>query len=165
MHNHNYAQAVVQLLQNRLKLSIDIGDIMDVHPLPTRNKIPPLIVKFMRPFNLEQVLKARRNLKVRGIGISEDLTRRNIQLLNRVKKQSRSGRCLDTKRTDLVQIRKRKENESRPVQAVRSTWRPTDRIRINRWGRGGQLTVQLCLQKLIASAPRTTRKNKFLWEA
>ena len=85
MHNHNYAQAVVQLLQNRLKLNIDIGDIMDVHLLPTRNKIPPLIVKFMRPFNLEQVLKARRNLKGRGIGISEDLTRRNIQLLNGVK--------------------------------------------------------------------------------
>ena len=34
--------------------------------------------------------------------------------------------------------------------------------RIRKWGDGGQLTVQLCLQKLISSAPETTKNKKFL---
>ena len=37
VHNHNYAQAVVQLQQNQLKINSNISDIMAVHPLTTRN--------------------------------------------------------------------------------------------------------------------------------
>ena len=87
VQNHNYPQAVLQLLRERLKLDINMGDIVAAHPLSAKsnNHIPPIIVKFLRPFNQEQVLRVRRNLKGSHIGITEDLTRRNIQLLNRVK--------------------------------------------------------------------------------
>ena len=87
VQNQNYPQAVLQLLRERLKLDINMGDIVAAHPLPAKsnNHIPPIIVKFLRPYNQEQVLRVRRNLKGSHIGITEDLTRRNIQLLNRVK--------------------------------------------------------------------------------
>ena len=87
VQNQNYPQAVLQLLRERLKLDINMGDIVAAHPLPAKsnNHIPPIIVKYLRPYNQEQVLRVRRNLKGSHIGITEDLTRRNIQLLNRVK--------------------------------------------------------------------------------
>lgn len=79
--------AVVRLLREKLSMKdIAVTDLDAAHPLPHSNKNtpPPLIVRFHRRDHRDAALIARKKLKGSGITITEDLTRKNQELLRKL---------------------------------------------------------------------------------
>jgi hypothetical protein len=96
-----YKGAVARFCANRLHVQILETDLDDAHPLPskttprattaqsngppTQPPLPTIIVRFFRRDQRDAVLRARSALKNQGIVIMEDLTKRNQELLKKLK--------------------------------------------------------------------------------
>ena len=96
MSGESHKSAVVRLCGNKLGIKITELDLDDAHPLPTkttsstqrRNNGPPppptMIVRFHRRDQRDAVIRARTALKGQGIVITEDLTKKNQELLRKL---------------------------------------------------------------------------------
>ena len=76
----------IKFFDESLGVKLQQEDIEAAHRLRPRNddKPPCMIVRFQRRDKRQLVINARKKLKDSGMSIMEDLTRENIQLLNRV---------------------------------------------------------------------------------
>ena len=95
-YNSNCLDAVVDVLQNKLKVSVGPNDIDRCHPVgkPNVNGLKPIIVKFKTYNAKREVYSSKSNLKGNPdkIFITEDLTKQNRKmvatLLTKVKAKS-----------------------------------------------------------------------------
>ena len=88
--NENCPDKFIQFVNTKLNLSPPLtnSDIEAAHRVKQRvrdGKPRPMIVRFARRDRRFDVLKKRSCLKQTGFSINEDITRRNLQLLNRLK--------------------------------------------------------------------------------
>lgn len=85
-------QAVVlTMLKDNLGVTIDPGEVVAVHRLPTnRNMARPIIIKFVRREPRSVILANRKKLKGKKISIQEDLCRDMQLVFNRVYKDARA---------------------------------------------------------------------------
>ena len=104
--NHDSTSAVLQFLKDKLEIQLSASDIVAAHPLPQNcsgsnrvqnsRPLPAIIVIFLKNTTKCLVIQNRRKLKgnTSKISIREDLTRKNMLLLNRVKHDDRvSAAC------------------------------------------------------------------------
>ena len=97
--NNDSTSTVLKLLKDKLEIQLSASDIVAAHPLPQNfsssnrdpRPPPPIIVKFLKNTTKGLVIQNRRKLKgnTSKISIHEDLTRKNMLLLNRVKRDDR----------------------------------------------------------------------------
>ena len=72
------------LLRHKLDQPLTWEDIDIAHPLPTsKNKKSCVIVRFVRRFTALEVFKVKRWLKGTGVTITEHLTKKNLELLDK----------------------------------------------------------------------------------
>ena len=83
---------VVKFLDSKLGLKIDPSSFDAAHPLKSPKRADqssqPVIVRFISRETKEQIIKFRKKLKSTRYVIHEDLTKLNMQLLNRVHNHS-----------------------------------------------------------------------------
>ena len=93
--NNNSTSTVLKLLKDKLEIQLSVSDIVAAHRLQQNcssnrdpRPPPPFIVKFLKNTTKGLVIQNRRKLKrnTSKISIHEDLTRKNMLLLNRVKR-------------------------------------------------------------------------------
>lgn len=95
--NDDYKTSVSDFLEQDLKIKLRDNEITTAHIILPKNKkdnsernfTPPVIVKLANENIKLRVLKERYKLKGKRVVITEDLTRMNIQLLNRLKNDDR----------------------------------------------------------------------------
>ena len=97
--NNDSTSTVLKLLIDKLEIQLSASDIVAAHPLPqsisSSNRDPrpppPILVKKIMSTTKGLVIQNRRELKgnTSKISIHEDLTRKNMLLLNRVKRDDR----------------------------------------------------------------------------
>ena len=112
-YNNNCLDAVVDVLQNKLKVSVGSNDIDRCHPVGKQNinGLKPIIVKFKTYNAKREVYSSRSNLKGNPdkIFITEDLTEQNHKmvatLLTKVKAKSIYSLLLDNRWEDIFQRR------------------------------------------------------------
>jgi FtsZ-binding cell division protein ZapB len=83
----NTREAVCLMYRTELEVIVKPEDIGACHRLPSNNKDQPrpIIVRFRDRFTKENVMRARRKLKGKGITISDDITKENLKLMNRAR--------------------------------------------------------------------------------
>ena len=85
----------MSVIRDKLHVQCNLGDIAAAHPVPLKSQAsttpqhPMFIVRFRDSMKRDEVLRSRRVLKGTNISISEDLTNLNLQLLTRVRNDSR----------------------------------------------------------------------------
>ena len=86
-NTENSKQLVLDFIKDRLKIPLTLPDIDGAHRVGiARNGKPRgMIVRFLKRADRMEVLRARKVLKGTGISVAEDLTKLNVQLLNRAK--------------------------------------------------------------------------------
>ena len=86
-NTENSKQLVRDFIKDRLKIPLTLPDIDGAHRVGiARNGKPRgMIVRFLKRADRMEVLRARKVLKGTGISVAEDLTKLNVQLLNRAK--------------------------------------------------------------------------------
>ena len=82
--------AVLAFFSEKLQVVLKESDICVAHFISAgrfqrKHKTPVILVRFVRSSDKFRIIKERRTLKGSSIAISEDMTRRNLTLLNRVK--------------------------------------------------------------------------------
>ena len=84
-------KVVIDFVQHNLELDITSSDIIGAHRVGKKHKYKPqaIIVKFLRKSTKHRVISNRYKLKGKGLVIVEDLTMRNLQLLNRAQNHDR----------------------------------------------------------------------------
>ena len=97
--NNDSTSTVLKLLKDKLEIQLSASDIVAAHPLPPNfsssnrdpHPPPPIIVHFLKNTTKGLVIQNRRKLKgnTSKTSIHEDLTRKNMLLLNRVKRDDR----------------------------------------------------------------------------
>ena len=97
--NNDSTSTVLKLLKDKLEIQLSASDIVAAYPLPQNfsssnrdpRPPPPIIVNFLKNTTKGLVIQNRRKLKgnTSKISIHEDLTRKNMLLLNRVKRDDR----------------------------------------------------------------------------
>lgn len=86
----NPATSIVTLLQQKLHMaSVNLADIAIAHPLPkpthsSPDEPSPIYFRLSNLNLRQEILKKRKVLKGSGVAIRDDLTKLNVQLLNRV---------------------------------------------------------------------------------
>ena len=86
--NTTAVATTVNFLADKLKIGLKEEDFCAVHTLRSgqaEGRRPVILAKLLRSSDKFRIIKERRKLKGAGITISEDLTRKNVTLLNRVK--------------------------------------------------------------------------------
>lgn len=86
-HGEDCKETVINIIKQHLSITLKKDDLAAAHRLPSRRvgKPRPMIVRFTDRDTRGMVLKKRSGLKGKGVSISEDLSRRMMNLLNRVK--------------------------------------------------------------------------------
>jgi hypothetical protein len=100
--NENCIDKVVSFVRESLSLNISSSDVENAHPLSSTTRTgytatrtgltpskPAVIVRFRNRAIKDEILLRRKTLKGSGISISEDLTKLNINLMNRLRKEDR----------------------------------------------------------------------------
>ena len=91
-NQENCKQKVIGFIHNKLHLkditSNDIDVAHRVGPI-SRVKTRPMLVKLHNRDQKMSILTARKQLKHSGLSVAEDLTKKNVELLNRLKNHHR----------------------------------------------------------------------------
>ena len=100
--NENCIDKVVSFVRESLSLNISSSDVENAHPLASTRRTgytatrtgltpskPAVIVRFRNRAIKDEILLRHKTLNGSGISISEDLTKLNINLMNRLRKEDR----------------------------------------------------------------------------
>ena len=116
----NCMENVVTFIRDNLSMDLSLSDVENAHPLPYKTgsgpSKPSVIVRLRSRGTRDEILQRRKILKGTGVSISEDLTKNNIQLMNRLRADERVDSTWSYKWEDLLQGQERyKEAASETV--------------------------------------------------
>lgn len=89
--NEDTTQKVCETLSKLLEIPLSPVDISACHRLPSLGTTTPqkprtILIRFSKRFKKEQVIWKRKKLKGKGVSVGDDITKKNIGLINRAER-------------------------------------------------------------------------------